>query len=145
MRLVGISAVAVAIIIFVSLSSGAEPEAVAPTISASQGATLPERPSFNFIQRAPPEAVVERTDEPERIVRAQSLVRAVRQSEPPVPAPAPPVPVPAPLPSAPQVAPNVLACLKHFTGDTCMFTESGETKTGTCMTLAWSPVTCVPH
>lgn len=145
MRLVGISAVAVAIILLVSLSSGAEPVTAAPTISASQGVALPERPAFNFIQRAPPETVVERTDEPERVVRAQPVVRAVRQSEPPVPVPTPPVPVPAPEPSAPQVAPNVLACLEHFTGDTCTFTESDETKTGTCMTLAWSPVTCVSH
>jgi hypothetical protein len=52
-----------------------------------------------------------------------------------------PVPVAIPTPYAPQQDTAVSACLGKFAGALCTF----DTHDGSCIALAWSPLTCVPH
>lgn len=48
-------------------------------------------------------------------------------------------------PAAPQQDPAVAACRGKLVGAECSFESSGSVKSGTCITPAWSPLTCVLH
>ena len=116
------------------LGGGSTPEPEQRQITVVQGKQLKREP-FNFIPYtpAPVEAPV-----------ADKVVSRVVSAPAPVPAPSPapaPVPEPAPLPAETPVS----VCLGKFAGTACSYTDQGVTKTGTCVTPAWSPLTCVAH
>lgn len=145
MPIVGAGVLAlIAIMLSASLTGTTpEPEVV---VTATAGQNI-ERPHFEY-EKLPRVEVISETPKVAEVIRAApvprpKVARTVEIQATPVPTPPPPPPPPAP--PTPTVDPAVSVCLGRFVGTECSFTEDGVSKDGTCMTLAWKPVTCVPH
>lgn len=114
------------------LGGGSAPKPAQEQITVVQGKQLKREP-FNFIPFTPA------TDAASVEVRAAAPVQRV--------APAPrqePIQEPAVVQPVPPVVPTetpASVCLGKSAGSLCSFSE----KSGTCLTIAWSPLTCVPH
>ncbi len=134
--------VLIAIIMSTSVTKSAPvPETL---VTAVAGQKI-ERTDFTFKPLPRSEAVIAPT-EPVQVIVAAPVPRPKIERTVEIQAP-PSVPAPAPIPEAtvPAVDPAVAACLGKFVGTQCTFTKDAATKDGTCMTIAWSPVTCVTH
>ena len=128
-------AVLVAIGVSTSLTHDAA-QTVQPAVQVVVGAHKTEAPKLHYV----PLPVV--TEEPEPV--PASPVQKVIPRPTPQPLFVAPTPEPLVAPS-PATETPVSACLGKVVGTQCSYTTDGVTQNGTCLTIAWSPLTCVPH
>jgi hypothetical protein len=87
-------------------------------------------PNFKYIPVSHEAPVAPLTTKPQ--VRVREVVLPVSTSAPVVEV------------LKPQETP-VSVCLGKPAGALCSFTDAGAEVAGTCLTIAWNPLTCVPH
>lgn len=133
MPLIALAVIMLAVIGGTFMSFESVPTPAAPIVTAEVGVPAEPRAVIKFAKYVDEPEVVEAKVEPKP--------KVVLPTPTPPPPPAP-VAVPAP---APLQDPAVAACLNKFVGTECSYDTFLGTVSGTCRTLSYSPVTCIPH
>lgn len=143
-----ISAGFLAVVVLIGYMLVSEPEAHSDEVlvRGEAGVEVVERKPFEYARpkaevAAP--AVLE-TEVQQAVPREESRAPAVLPVPWPVIVLPPPPPPEPPAPSAPAQDPAVTACLGKFAGNECSFMKDGIEHPGSCITPAWSSLTCVP-